>query len=362
MIAIDLFSGAGGMSLGFKSVGFNVLAAFDYDIKHIITYQQNYPQTKAICKDIREIDASYLFDICGKKQQIDVIFGGPPCQGFSVGGKGNVEDLRNSLFLEFARIVCEVRPRIFVAENVGGILASKYRPLIQSFYDMVRKAGYLITDSPYVLRAEEFGVPQSRKRVFFIGALSPLSVPKYPTPVYSGKLSHLLKTTVWDALSDLPLLQELDYLFNQDRYTGVLEEPTEYVLGLQRFKAYNLNREAGIGGFLKTLHSDEVKQRFASTAQGQRETISKFFRLAWNGIAPTLRAGTTRTNGQFMAPRPIHPTENRVITVREAARLHSYPDWFEFYPTKWYGFMQIGNSVPPLLAEAVASSVMDSLT
>ncbi|MBK9712157.1 MAG: DNA cytosine methyltransferase [Kouleothrix sp.] len=358
MKAIDLFSGAGGMSLGFERAGFQVLAAFDHDPKHIETYSTNFPTTLARTVDISKLTADFVYDLCGHRQDIDLVFGGPPCQGFSVGGRRDVDDSRNSLLLEFARVVRELQPKAFIAENVEGILGSKYHKIIGQFYAEMSQAGYQMPDRPLVLNAADFNVPQARRRVFFVGVRRGHRLPPPPIPVFASADHELRKPDVRAAISDIPTLNSFDYLYEHDRFTGSLGQPTLYSAELR--KPRTGKKASDIGGFLRTRHSDSVLERFADTPAGSREPISRFYRLAWNGVAPTLRAGTTYAMGKYMAPRPIHPVEHRVITVREAARLHSYPDWFEFYATKWYGFMQVGNSVPPLLSEAVARSVIQS--
>jgi DNA (cytosine-5)-methyltransferase 1 len=363
MNAIDLFCGVGGMSLGFKRAGFNILASFDFELRHTQTYSYNFNQANAITADIRQLDAAKIREYCKPNQQIDIVFGGPPCQGFSVAGKGMIEDERNSLLLEFARLVCDLKPKTFVAENVTGILSKKFSNLVAIFYETMSDAGYRLIENPWVLDASNYGVPQRRKRVFFIGVLENACLPSIPVSI-SYQLEGLNATpTVKDAIGDLPMVDEFDYLLKSDRYLGGLGQPSEYAKRLREEWPYEKKENQhrpnfeGLGGCARTNHSKETKERFKDTRTGTMESVSRFYRLDWQGLAPTLRAGTPRSHGQHMAARPIHPEESRCITVREGARLHSFPDWFEFYPTKWYGFMQIGNSVPPYLAEAVANSL-----
>lgn len=366
MNAIDLFCGVGGMSLGFERAGFDVLAAFDFEHRHVEAYNYNRRKEVAIIADIHKLSSDEIFSLCNGVKEIDVIFGGPPCQGFSVAGKGILEDERNSLLHEFARVVGEVKPKIFVAENVTGILSSKYSELIKRFQDQMISFGYTILDSPWVLDASDFGVPQRRKRVFFVGVLNGTKLPQKPEPPITWG-SNQSNISVKDAIGDLPLLGTIDYLFDSDRYLEELGKPSEYAKKLRGPCEYASelpeiqHNRRGLGGCARTQHSEETVKRFRATLPGSSELVSRFYRLDWKGLSPTLRAGTPRSHGQHMAARPIHPEEPRCITVREAARLHSYPDWFEFYPTRWYGFMQIGNSVPPLLAEAVAQSIIRSL-
>ena len=172
------------------------------------------------------------------------------------------------------------------------------------------------------------------------------------------------KPVVWDALSDLTVVDEAPDQVRGDAYCGELGTPSSYARRLreERFEgADDTQADAGLTGCRLTIHSESTIERFAATRQGEYETVSRYFRLAENAVGPTQRAGTDRYNGSYTAARPIHPTRDRCITVREAARLHSYPDWFQFHPTVWHGFRQIGNSVPPRLASAVGKSILDLL-
>lgn len=361
MLAVDLFAGVGGMSLGFKRAGFDTVVAVEGDKRHAETYAANFPGSIVLAEDIRNVTGEGILEAYGVNRPIDVIYGGPPCQGFSVIGGRKVEDVRNSLLHEFARIVQELRPRTFVVENVSGILNARFRPILHAFYQEMKASGYVLHDSPLVLNAQDFSVPQNRHRVFIIGVATPGRFPPHPTSVFKDAPEGLRSPNVGSALSDLPLLDGMDYLFDQDRYKGDLGEPSLYAQQLRPPEIGFEQEHVGIGGFLRTRHSEEVRARFAATKPGRREPISRFHKLDSASVAPTLRAGTTIAYGKFMAARPIHPIESRCITVREAARLHSFPDWFEFRATKWYGFMQIGNSVPPLLAQAVANSILSVL-
>lgn len=359
--AVDLFSGVGGMSLGFKRVGVSVAMAIDADKKHATTYARNFPSTLVLNEDIHNVSATSIYDSIGHHNNIDLIFGGPPCQGFSVMGNQSLDDKRNSLIYEFARLVKEIHPRAFVIENVAGLLSHKFSSILATFYAEMKAIGYQFHETPYILNARDYCVPQSRARVFIIGVAKPHALPSLPRPIFEDAVIELRRPCVSTAISDLPLIESLDYLLTTDRYYGSLGQPSLYAQKLREDLSLDKLFEEGIGGFKRTIHSDKVKKRFTSTMPGDREPVSRFQKLDYNGIAPTLLAGTTKALGQFMAPRPIHPIEPRCITIREAARLHSFPDWFEFYPTKWYGYMQIGNSVPPFLAEAVANAVIDVL-
>jgi DNA (cytosine-5)-methyltransferase 1 len=364
--AIDLFCGVGGMSLGFEQAGFDVVAAVDIDEIHVKTYARNFPQCRTCCADLSSASAQQIRRETGIGDlAIDVVFAGPPCQGFSLIGKRLREDPRNLLLYEFARLVAELSPRYFAVENVEGILLGNARDILEEFVRRVGKAGYCVVKPIRVLDAVDFGVPQRRRRVCIFGYKEGLEAPEYqtrPRP-YDGR-GETAAPTVWDAIGDLPNIERYKYLLGFDKYMGGLGAPSPYARIL-RGEARDpgdssLERQVngtGLSGCLRTLHTAKTIKRFADTRQGAYEEVSRFYRLARNGFAPTLRAGTGPDKGSFTAARPIHPFQDRCITVREAARLHSFPDWFAFHPTKWHGFRQLGNSVPPRLARALAVSL-----
>ena len=357
-LAIDLFAGAGGMSLGFEDAGFRVIGAVEIDPVHVATYERNFAAAPVVEKDLCLVSGEDLHDwFVEDGQVVDVMFGGPPCQGFSYIGRNRPDDPRNDLLLQFARVAAELRPRFFVVENVEGLLAKKHQETLRAFVDTVHKAGYRMIPEPWLLDAQVFGVPQRRRRVFLVGALEGLKIPCRPTEAEGG-------ATVWDGISDLMAVDEAPEMLCGDIYRGRLGEASEYAATLR----CNGNRgvdgdgvaEVTLTGCRRSVHTESTRNRFASTSEGEYEAVSRFFRLARNAVGPTLRAGTDRHNGSYTAPRPIHPIADRCITVREAARLHSFPDFFQFNATVWHGFRQIGNAVPPLLAQAVGASILES--
>lgn len=350
LLAVDVFCGVGGMSLGFVQAGFKIVAAVDVSQTNVSQHKQNFPDSTTICADVRKVTGvSIRSQARLGKQAIDVVFGGPPCQGFSVGGKQRVGDARNKLLLEFARLVVELKPRYFVMENVAGLLAKRYAPLLAQFKQVLSEGGYSIVEPILRLNAAQFGVPQRRKRVFVLGYRRSELPPSYPRPKDK-------RVTVGAAIADLKVAVAKA---EGGSYRGQLGTASTYALALRR-RGRKVSATP-LTGFAVTKHSDEVVARFNGVKPGGVDSISRFIRLARNGVAPTLRAGTGAENGRFMAPRPIHYDEPRCITVREAARLHSFPDWFTFHETKWNGFMQVGNSVPPRLARAVAGEIKRSL-
>lgn len=376
-IAIDLFCGAGGMSLGFEQAGFDVVAAVDQDPVHVATHASNFPKCKTIQADVSRLTGSELRQHAEltEHKQIDVLFGGPPCQGFSTMGKRAMNDPRNQLLQEFARLAMELRPKYFVVENVAGLLAHSSRPAIDSFVQKVA-AHYDIVVPIKILDALDYGVPQHRRRVFILGFAKDEATPQYPvavspeTPSFENMEGGFEpRVTVWDAIGDLSNVGANPQFLNGDVYTGELGLPSPYAKYMRDeirhphdLSYLRPSRAKALSGCLLTVHTDEMIDRFAKTPVGSYEPISRYYRLTKTGVAPTLRAGTDSSRGSFTAPRPIHPVHPRCITVREAARLHSIPDWFTLNRTNWHGFRQVGNAVPPRLACALARTLMATLT
>lgn len=357
-IGIDLFCGVGGMSLGFEQAGFHVVAAVDANEINTATHAKNFPHCKTLHADISKLSGKDLRRDAGLgDREIDVVFGGPPCQGFSMIGKRRLDDSRNLLVYDFARLVRELRPRYFVMENVEGLMAGRAVAVLKSLVRRVRRAGYAVVEPVQILCASDYGVPQRRRRLFVLGARKGLPVPEYPDPAdYASE-----KPTVWDAIGDLPDVANIGYLLETDILRRKLGKPSPYAAGL-RDTTPPWNGSSGtdnrwLTGCTRTVHRRQTVKRFRAALPGTREPVSRFHRLEKAGLACALRAGTGPEHGSHTAARPIHPVHPRCITTREAARLHSFPDWFVFHPTKWHGFRQVGNSVPPLMAQAVARAI-----
>ncbi|WP_414526802.1 DNA cytosine methyltransferase [Nodularia chucula] len=384
-IAVDLFAGAGGMTLGFEKAGFDVLASVEIDPIHCATHEFNFPFWTVLCQSVEETTSQQIRENSSiGDRQIDVVFGGPPCQGFSCIGKRSFEDPRNSLVFHYIRLVLELQPKFFVMENVKGMTAGKHKKLITEILDKFTSNGYKVREKYQVLNSAHFGVPQNRERLFILGCRHDLELPNYPAVLTqpaklnkSAPASTTLRTkpkeliltpTVWDALQDLPEIEKYTELYQRDWVIAEFGKPSNYGLLIRGLSStdndYSYQRQYDsriLTSSLRTKHNLASIARFEATPAGKTEKISRFHKLDPEGICNTLRAGTPSNRGAFTSPRPIHPKIPRCITVREAARLHSYPDWFRFHVTKWHGFRQIGNSVPPLLAQAVASKIMEKL-
>lgn len=371
-IAIDLFAGAGGLSLGFEQAGFDLAAAVELDPIHCAAHEFNFPETPILCADVSRLSGAELRQRAGLgSEPIDVVCGGAPCQGFSMIGKRALDDPRNRLAGDFLRLVTELEATYFVFENVKGLTVGKHRKFLDELIEEAQRRGYDIVLPYRVLNAADYGVPQDRRRLFLLGVRRGAALPKYPSPTSQRNRHDLLvppTPTVWEALSDIPNCHEFPELAKFDMVRTALGVPNAYTAPLRGIErdpkdlSYPRAFDAGLLTASKRAeHTDESQRRFAETAGGETEPISRFHKLDPDGVSNTLRAGTASDRGAFTSPRPIHPFHPRCITVREAARLHSYPDWFRFHVTKWHGFRQIGNSVPPLLGRAVAAEVFAAL-
>ena len=368
-IGIDLFAGAGGMTLGFEQAGFDIPISVELDPIHCAIHKFNFPFWSILCRNVVELTGNEIREKLNiPNREIDVIFGGPPCQGFSQIGKHALDDPRNALISHFLRIVLELKPKYFVIENVKGLTVGKHQIFLEEVINKLSKNSYQLQLPYQVLNAANYGVPQHRERLFILGCKKGLKLPNYPQIQIHKKSEAYIN--VWDAIGDLPEVEnypellEIDWVKAENDY----DKPSEYakkLRGIEYFNNdYSYEREYDqtiLTSSLRTKHTQQSIARFDATAQGKTEPVSRFYKLNPHGICNTLRAGTPSSRGSYTSPRPIHPLTPRCITVREAARLHSYPDWFRFHVTKWHGFRQVGNSVPPLLAKAVAQEIIHAL-
>lgn len=360
-VALDLFCGVGGMSLGFEQAGLNVVAGVDFDSVNIESYKINFPKNKAVLGDISKLSGIDIRKMAGLgPKKIDVLFGGPPCGGFSLIGKRIDSDPRNKLLFDFARLISELQPNYVVFENVKGLVVGKTKKKFEKFVGIVKASGYEVVEPIRVLNAKDFGVPQDRQRVILLAYKKGCRPLRYPSPMPK-------RITVGEAIGDLPKIEGLDYLFDTNIYKGDLKPTSsDYAMRLRGQKKDRTNKSykrrfirTELTGFKRTKHSKETIRRFSGTKPGTAESISRLFRLPMDGLSRTLRAGADENHGSYTAPRPIHPKYPRCVTIREGARLHSFPDWFQFDETIWHGFRQIGNSVPPNLAKAIGLSLLD---
>lgn len=372
-IGIDLFAGAGGMSLGFEQAGFDVVAAVEIDPVHAAVHAYNFPHCAVVPRSVTELTGDDIRKAAGiGPRKVDVVFGGAPCQGFSLIGQRAMDDPRNSLVKDFVRVVRQLDADYFVFENVKGLTVGRHRRFLEELIQEFKSAGYDVVEDWKVLNACEYGVPQDRQRLFLLGCKRGLKLPSYPKSITSkpGAAHATLPSspTCADALGDLPDAERFARLRSTDEvevarfgkpsaYAKLMrcESPEGWAYGYQR--KWNPKM---LTSSTRSEHTEISRRRFAATEPGEVEPISRFFKLPPTGVSNTLRAGTDSARGAFTSPRPIHYKWNRCITVREMARLHGFPDWFRFNETKWHGARQIGNAVPPPLARAVAAAVLEA--
>ena len=375
-VGIDLFAGAGGMSLGFEQAGFDVAAAVEIDPVHCAVHKFNFPDTVVVPRSVVGLTAQEIRRLAGLgDRDIDCVFGGPPCQGFSLIGHRSLEDPRNSLVLEFVRLVKELDAKTFVFENVKGLTVGTQRAFLEELIVAFEDVGYVVRSPWQVLDAANFGVPQHRQRLILYGAKNGQKLPEYPKPFTNAVDRRPVDSnlpfgpTCSDAIGDLP---------DADRFVGLIESDVVKTIAFGDASSFAsemrcLTNDAWHFGYprewnpglltssSRTTHTDISRLRFSETLPGTVEPISRFFRLAPDGLSNTLRAGTDGARGAFTSPRPIHYKHPRCVTVREMARLHGFPDWFRLHATKWHGARQIGNAVPPPLARVVGAAVLRAL-
>lgn len=364
---IDLYSGVGGLSLGAARAGFRVAGSVELDRIASTSHAMNFPLTKHLQSDVSQLSGEALLtDLDLESDELTGLIGGPPCQGFSTMGRNQESDPRNDLFGHFFRLVSETRPAFYLAENVPGILAP--RNWEKAAFGLAKIPHHYVQLPPIRVEANRYGAPTTRTRVFFIGydprRVRTLNAEDFAPPKDAEEVR------VKDAIAGLGQLRSgwqredqswrrvaaLPHTAFGDRAQGRVPNGVGDSRALSRFES-----KGEISGFLGTEHSDATIARFASLRQGEIDPIYRSPRLRLEGFCPTLRAGTGSDRGSYQAVRPIHPTSDRVISPREAARFQGFPDWFVFHPTKWHAFRQIGNSVSPIVAECLLSKIISRL-
>ena len=365
---VDLYSGVGGLSLGAARAGFNMCGAVDTDIRAIDAHKRNFPSTTHLQTDVSQLTGQGLRLSLGLNNgDLTGIIGGPPCQGFSVIGNRHINDARNSLFAAFFRVVSEARPLFYLAENVPGIMHARYSDIRAEALAYIKDEYAALP--PLIVSANDYGVPTTRTRVFFLGYLTDemehldldnFSPPPDTKAVYVKDAFRGLPRKIRPKRHTEEQTWRVVHARGEGHYASRLQGHVPYGVG-DPIALKRLRNESRASGFLGTMHSKAVMERYAAVERGKYDQVSKSYRLDPNGLCPTLRAGTDPDHGSFQAVRPIHPSEARVITPREAARLQGFPDWFQFSPTKWHSFRHIGSSVSPILAEHILSVIRRAL-
>lgn len=363
MKIIDLFAGCGGLSIGFLQEGFEIYKAVEFDKMIAATYIKNHPDTPVIIDDIKNVDVQNEFRL----NDAEVIIGGPPCQGFSMAGarirNGFVGDPRNYLFKHYYNIVKNVKPKVFIMENVKGIVTMEggkiFNEIMSAFSDQNNFGGDKYYIYYKVLKATEFGIPQTRERMIIIGVLNneidfDTVIEKTKAVITHEYPNYFDSQVVWSAISDLSNIEP--------NSTGVVEKVKPESL-YQEYLAAN----DSLHNHIATKHSTKATERMGKINAGENFTkleemiksvhSGSYGRLQKDGFAPTITTRfDTPSGGKF-----IHPEHNRTLTPREAARIQSFPDDYIFCGTKSSICKQIGNAVPPKISRFLAVLVKEIL-
>ena len=340
---IDLFCGCGGLSKGFEEAGFEVALAIDLWKDAIVTYNKNHKNAVAICEDIHKITKPFLEEINCKNEIVGII-GGPPCQGYSTVGTRDVNDPRNHLYLEYCRIVETVMPIFFVIENVKGLTTLSNGMFKNDIMARFKNLGYHV--SYKVVNAADFGVPQNRHRVFFVGMRNAeFSFPEKETKKVSTK----------EAIEDLPKITSTDANISNFEYES--EPRTQYQEYIRGSCNIIENHEI-------TLHSEKTIEIINMIKDGGKisDLPSEYWSIRkYNKAFQRMNSELPSNTIDTCHRNYFHYAENRIPTVRESARIQSFKDEFVFFGSKTSQYKQVGNAVPPLLAQAIAEAIMEQL-
>lgn len=381
MKSIDLFSGAGGLSCGLGMAGFNTILANEIIEAHAKTYQNNNKNTKVIIGDVREVCETNLKLVLGLKQgELDLLAGGPPCQGFSVNAPiRDLDDERNHLFKDFIRVAAELLPKAILIENVPGIVSLGKGTVVQQIYKELEKLGYSVGHK--ILFAGHYGIPQTRFRTILIAIKGEVKI-QFPEPEYNSKAfanfsgskdlcisltptsaqKLLPQTTVYDAIYDLPIIKNgsknepMSYIKDADGpYQKTLRNGSNLVYnhscnGLGNINLERLKHIPQGGNWTNIPH--EMLPKGMQRARRSDHT-KRYGRLHPEGLCSTILTKCDPHWGAF-----IHPEQDRVLSIREAARIQSFPDSYHFSGSISEQYEQVGNAVPPLLAKRIGEQIM----
>lgn len=362
MKVVDLFAGCGGLSLGFVQAGFTIEKAVEFDPVIASTYRKNHPGVDVLVNDIKDIDVGETFN----KGDADIIIGGPPCQGFSMAGArirhGFIDDPRNYLFKHYFNVVNKVKPKVFVMENVKGMKTMQsgkiFDEIIDIFSDPEMNGGCPYSTFHRIVKAVDFGIPQKRERLIIIGTtIQGVDFESLweqtKRDIEEEMSSFFTAVNVRDAIGNLPAVTE----------DGIVDNPppeTDY----QKYLAFDSKK---ITNHTQSKHSHKAIERMRKIASGKNYTeldeeinsvhSGSYGRLCWDEPAATITTRfDTPAGGRF-----IHPTEDRTLSPREAARIQSFPDEFVFLGARREISRQIGNAVPPKISCFLAKYVMNIL-
>ncbi len=335
---LDLFSGCGGLSFGFIRAGFDVVAGVDNWKDSLVTFEKNHPGSKGILMDLGNFEPKELEKMIGK---VDVVVGGPPCQGFSISGKRNPNDPRNELYAGFVKTVKQLRPKAFVLENVPNLVAMDGGKIKEKILKDFTSLGYEVKYK--VMLASDYGVPQNRRRVVFVGTLGHNGF-IFPEPIFSDSES---KVTTRQALSDLPEGSANDGIENKKKpasdYQSKMRKKTDKI-----FNHEITNHDKKTIEIIALVPDGGNYKNLPPHLQNTRNV-----HIAWTRYSSSRPSLTIDTGHRHH----FHYKYNRIPTVRESARLQSFPDDFVFMGSKTSQYKQVGNAVPPLMAEQIAKAL-----
>jgi len=336
---LDLFSGCGGLSYGFERAGFEVVAGIDNWDDSLKTFQKNHKNAKVLNVDLSAPDINNIKKEVGS---VDVIVGGPPCQGFSISGNRDLDDPRNKLYKGFVAIVKKFNPKVFVLENVPNLISMGQGKIKDEIISDFEKLGYSVKYK--VLLASDYGVPQNRRRVIFVG-MKGMNTFNFPEPIFNNEKN---KVSSYDAISDLP---------DKDLEDGLRYERKN----LSPFQKKMISKDLKIYNHKLTSHDNKTVKIISLVPDGGNykdlpleHMNSRKVHIAWTRFNSKKPSPTIDTGHRHH----FHYKYNRVPTVRESARLQSFPDSFIFLGSKTSQYKQVGNAVPPLLAEQIGKNIL----
>jgi DNA (cytosine-5)-methyltransferase 1 len=357
----DLFCGAGGFSLGAHLAGFHTAFAVDCDKDLTSSFRTNFPSANLLIKDLSAIGPKQLLEeVKIKPGELAGIIGGPPCQGFSIIGHRDADDPRNGLLAKYFDFVAYASPAFFIMENVPNIMSEQYKAIVESGLARVRDKYTIV--GPLLVDASRYGAATKRIRAVVVG-YDPTRVNALTeADIKALEVSEI--ATVHHAIHDLPDPQDDT---DGDGWHDYLSTPKsgsegEYARRARQnppagLSTVDYHAKAGktVSGLQNTVHAPRIVERMDAMTPGGIDKTSKAKKLTWTAPCIVIRAGTGKERGSHQAVRPIHPAKSRVITVREAARIQGFPDWFQFHDTKWHSFRMIGNSVSPYVSQSLLS-------
>lgn len=355
LICVDLFSGAGGLSKGFLDAGYNVVLGVDHDEAALETFRNNHENAFAMNLDLFDhSNISKITEFLNEHNyNVDVLVGGPPCQGFSYGGKMDINDKRNFLYLAMVKLTEKIKPRAVVLENVLGMIEAHGGEGAKRIIEDFGAIGYKMT--PKLLFAPDYGVPQIRKRVFFVGLRDSNDDFNFPEPI----LTETEYVTCEDAISDLPTLQteDGDIIRGEKEQEYRISPKTEYQRKMRQNseKVYNHIGSIPIEKTRKMIALVPEGKNYLALPEEYRGLYKYHEALTrYHSKKPSLTINTGHRSH-------FHYKFNRIPTVRESARLQSFPDDFIFFGNQSQQYKQVGNAVPPMLAQAVAEALKNYL-